>query len=193
MTPYEVYVDYLALKRHFTTDDYDYHRYNGRVRTSVAAFERRRDKWHFVRLARHRDPHGFLLANSVRRGRPPWVGDLSADESAEAEFVGWRKRVESLTYVLRTELAGLDADCMTPIDGRMPPIVVDYIGGRVSLETLTILAALTNATPTWRRRVKDVVVWPDVVRRVEKYRPFLEFDRDRAKAVVLGWLERVSD
>ena len=30
MTPYEVYIDYIALKKHFTTERYDYHKYYGK-------------------------------------------------------------------------------------------------------------------------------------------------------------------
>lgn len=30
--PFEVYQKYLAMKRHFTSDSYDYHKYNGKVK-----------------------------------------------------------------------------------------------------------------------------------------------------------------
>ena len=29
---FNLYVKYLALKKHFTTDGYDYHKYNGKIR-----------------------------------------------------------------------------------------------------------------------------------------------------------------
>ena len=44
MTAFETYGAYLALKRHFTTDQYDYFRYNGIVKYSAKSFENRRDK-----------------------------------------------------------------------------------------------------------------------------------------------------
>ncbi len=40
---FKTYVDYLALKRHFTTKTYDYHKYNGKVKVSFEAFQTRKD------------------------------------------------------------------------------------------------------------------------------------------------------
>ena len=47
MTGFEVYKMYLALKNHFTRDNYDYQKYNGKVSASEKAFEQRRDRFFF--------------------------------------------------------------------------------------------------------------------------------------------------
>ena len=51
MTGFEVYKMYLALKNHFTTDTYDYVKYRGKVNASEKAFEERRDRYFFKKLA----------------------------------------------------------------------------------------------------------------------------------------------
>ena len=51
MTGFEVYKMYLALKQHFTKDNYDYQKYNGKVSASEKSFEERRDRFFFKKLA----------------------------------------------------------------------------------------------------------------------------------------------
>ena len=52
MTGYEAFGIYQALKLHFTTDSYDFFKYNGKTNVSVNAFENRKDKYHFYKLSR---------------------------------------------------------------------------------------------------------------------------------------------
>ena len=50
--PFEVYQKYLSLKQHFSKKDYDYFKFNGKVRASASSFEKRKDKHHFIRLSK---------------------------------------------------------------------------------------------------------------------------------------------
>jgi len=47
VTPYQVYTEYLALKSHFTNKNYDYFKYNKKVRATLTSFNRRKDKYFF--------------------------------------------------------------------------------------------------------------------------------------------------
>ena len=76
MTDYEAYLNYLALKLHFSSE-YDFHKYNGKVSDTIESFEKRKDKYKFVRLSRKlSDPQilDFYLANFIR-GKE-WIGDF---------------------------------------------------------------------------------------------------------------------
>ena len=42
MTPFECYRDYVALKSHFSRENYDYFKYNKKSRLSVESFEKRK-------------------------------------------------------------------------------------------------------------------------------------------------------
>ena len=44
MTGYEAFSLYESLKLHFAKESYDFFKYNGKVSTSVEAFENRKDK-----------------------------------------------------------------------------------------------------------------------------------------------------
>lgn len=47
MAPFEVYVNYLALKSHFSSPKYDYFKYNKKVRASLTSFNKRKDRYFF--------------------------------------------------------------------------------------------------------------------------------------------------
>ena len=48
---YDIYVYYLAMKRHFTSN-YDFKQYNGKVKANVMSFENRKDKFFFYKLSK---------------------------------------------------------------------------------------------------------------------------------------------
>jgi hypothetical protein len=58
---FAMYIYYLALKKHFTSN-YDFFKYNGKVTASIDAFENRNDKYHFYKLSKRSDGKEFILA-----------------------------------------------------------------------------------------------------------------------------------
>jgi hypothetical protein len=82
MTAYDCFKEYLSLKNHFTKDSYDYFKYNGKVRTNLSSFEKRKDKIFFHKLAKHENVHGFLVANLVHNPKT-WIKELAYSEEAE--------------------------------------------------------------------------------------------------------------
>ena len=67
--PFEVYQKYLSLKQHFSKKDYDYFKFNGKVRASASSFEKRKDKHHFIRLSKiYKDEEitKFFVSNFVK-------------------------------------------------------------------------------------------------------------------------------
>ena len=68
MEPFEVYRYYLALRLHFTTDQYDVIKQQGRVRASKNAFFKRKDLMSIQKVAKtysDKDVVDFLIANFV--------------------------------------------------------------------------------------------------------------------------------
>ena len=63
--PYDAYVKYLALKSHFSQKNYDYIKYNGKVKAWRTTFETRKDKYFFYKLSKMKDPVEFLIANFI--------------------------------------------------------------------------------------------------------------------------------
>jgi len=65
MTPFESYTTFLALKNHFTTDNYDYIKYNGKVGAKPSSFDTRKDKYDCVIVKNGQHP--YLLKQYLRR------------------------------------------------------------------------------------------------------------------------------
>ena len=78
--PYEVYIKYLALKSHFSDLNYDYFKYNGKVKAWRSTFDTRKDKYFFYKLSKKKDPIEYLVANFIG-SNDFYIGNIRADES----------------------------------------------------------------------------------------------------------------
>ena len=48
---FDVYKTYLAVKLHFTSDTYDYYKYDGKVNAKLDTFTKRKDRYFFHKLS----------------------------------------------------------------------------------------------------------------------------------------------
>lgn len=193
MSPYDSYIMYLALKRHFTTDSYDYLKYNGKVNASREAFESRRDKYSFAKLAKKDDPKGFLLANFIV-DTDTWIGNLADDPAYDKIYVDWLRRNQALEYNFRLELdrLGDDVDALIRTMGDYPKLYEAYLWGSISIESMVILDSVLNFLPYWKKYINDSVVFPDHARKLQKYKPFVRFERTKMKQIMKErWLYNV--
>lgn len=62
---FEAYQKFLALHSHFYQDNYDYFKYNKKVRASYERFLNRNDKYFFRKLAKQEDLEGYIVANII--------------------------------------------------------------------------------------------------------------------------------
>jgi len=182
---FNAYVKFLALKKHFTTDNYDYFKYNGKVRANYETFMSRNDAYSFAKLAKKDDPQGLILSNLLIN-KNIWVRDL-LDSEGEARYTNWRKRIESLGYIFKSELAHLNDEYKQNFisrDGQHPLVMTLLLQKKISLETFTILAFITNIFSYWSEKVVDKHVSFDIINKSRKYKPFLEYDEQRFKDIV---------
>ena len=188
MEPFEVYRYYLALRLHFTTDQYDVIKQQGRVRASKQSFFKRKDLLAIRKIAESysdRDIVDFLVANFVSGDR--WGGVF--DSESKDRYLQWKKRMESISYTFKREVdkcvlvlekQGIKfTDLFTSIGGQHPPIVKLYLRNDVSIETLVILNKLNKFTEQLDVDLKDDLVWPDISRIIKKYSPFLNIQKDK--------------
>lgn len=183
---YNVYLTYLALGKHFTTDGYDFHKYNGKVKASADKFSTRNDVFFFYKLSK--EPHWFelMLSNFIKNPKI-WVRSL-LDDTAEEVYRAWKKRIDSLTYSFKSELGELKQsslqDNFTVTDGQMPHVMVLYLQKKISLETFSILAQVTNVYMYWEQNIVDKTVARDIIRLSKKYYPFLNIEKKKFSAIV---------
>lgn len=185
-TSFRAYIDYLALKKHFSSDGYDYTKYNGKVRASFDTFQTRNDAFFFYKLAKRPEYHEVLLSNIVKNPNV-WVRDLCEDE-ADKIYLDWKKRIDSLSYQFEKDLNKLKDDYksnyVVPSDGQHPHLMSIFLQKQISLETFSILTNISNVFPYWEKEIVDKVVARDIIRLSKKYYPFLGIDDKKFKDVV---------
>jgi hypothetical protein len=189
ITAFECYKEYLALKNHFSKPDYDYFKYNGKVRSNHESFEKRKDKLFFQKLAKHPDVHNFLIAN-LSDNEKHWIRDLAYSEDAEKTYKSWLKRQQSLTYVFKQELSKLDEDFNNNFackNNEHPLLLRKYLGGDISLETLCLLLEFTGAKSHWDSKMQYDLVYDAIKTKIEKYTPFIKADKEKLKTIVLDY------
>jgi hypothetical protein len=182
---FRAYVDYLALKRHFTTDSYDYQKYNGKVRASFESFQTRNDAFFFYKLSKNKNWHNIILANILKNPNV-WIREI-LEESGETIFAEWEGRIDSLTYTFKDDLSRLKenyAENFIPNNGQHPYVMTLYLQNKISIETFTILANISNVYDRWSNEIVDKVVARDIIRLSKKYYPFLEINRKKFSEIV---------
>jgi len=186
MTPFEAYKLFLAVKMHFTQPNYDFFKYNGKVNAQLDAFNRRRDKYHFAKLAKHKDPLGYLVAQYTAGNFNGWAGDLFAEEAGRI-YLDYLARQQSITYNFQSDLGKLEEGFISKFkvkDGQHPEALVMFRRGNISIETFTILNNHLNFFQLWDTRIDDTVLWPSIRERCLKYRPFIHYDKAKIKSIL---------
>ena len=195
---FDVYKTYLALKRHFNSDRYNYFNYsfkNRGVPARYTTYQNRNDVFYFESLAKdlkkHDEVEGFLVANFVYNPSM-WIGEMYGDECKRV-FTEWKKQIESLSYNFKEDIdtlydlidnfnnSGLGVELgfdriFTVEQGQHPVLLEQILGRHISLESAIIMNKILSFIGDWNNKIIDKVVWPDVCRRMIKYDPFLKID-----------------
>ena len=182
---------YNAIKLHFITDSYDYFKYHGKTNVTRDNFAIRKDKYTFYKLSRKyklEDLKNFYVANFLVT-ESNWIGEI-ANLEGEETYKQWQKRNQSLTYRFEQDIIGLLNATQTPNemlvveDGQYPLLLKELTYSTINFETVCILNNIMNFLPMWSKKITDDVVWPAWKRRIEKYTPFIEFDKDKMKSIL---------
>jgi hypothetical protein len=191
MTGYECFALYQALKLHFTSNSYDFFKYEGKTRVTVSSFEKRNDKYHFYKLSRKYHNRevllDFMVANFLDNEKL-WIGDLLLDD-AEMVYMKRQKFLQSLSYAFENDCRIIFDGTCTPndnltTDGGYPILLVNALRKEINIETLCILNMILNFLPMWKRKINDDIIWPEFCKKVEKYTPFIPKDIEKYKKIL---------
>jgi hypothetical protein len=187
MDAFNAYKIYTALKNHFVLDNYDYFKYNKKIKVSYDTFLNRRDKIFFAKLGNQKDTYleDFLVSNFLYDTKT-WIGELLSDQ-AEERYKNWKKKQESLTYYFKNEIEFL-ADYKSnefnqyfeSINGNHPQIIKMYMRKEISIETLTILDLILKFMHKTDKFIHDPI-YKEVSKLCKKYQPFLKCDLHKMK------------
>jgi len=193
MEPYDVYKAYLSLRLHFTTDNYDVIKQQGRVKASKQSFFKRRDLFSIKKISElytDKEVVDFLVANFVSGDR--WGGVF--DHDAKETYLHWKKRIESMSYTFEKEIDNMInhaernnltfSQIFSVAKNSHPEILKLYLKGSVSIETLVVLNKLNNYVEQLDSLLDKDVIWPDVSRIIKKYSPFLSINKEKYDNIV---------
>jgi len=189
----EAYKTYLAIRNHFKTN-YDYFKYNGKLKITQESFLKRRDKFFFAKLERKykkKELVYFFAANFIK-DENMWSGSLVGAES-EKVYLEWLKYAESMKYNFKLECEKLQNelemkdqkfDDLFTINNNSHPILLSkLLGGHISIETFSIMDIVLNFTARWNKVIDDFS-YDNVKLKVAKYKPFLPVDKDVYKEIM---------
>ena len=189
----DAYRTYLAIRNHFKTD-YDFFKYNGKMKVSNDSFLKRRDKFFFAKLERKYRKNElvyFFTANFIK-DEGMWSGSLVGSES-EKVYQEWLKYAESLKYNFRLDCEkiqdDLDSknlkfdDLFTINNNSHPMLLSKLLGGHISIETFSIMDIILSFTTKWDKTIDDFS-YDSIKRKVVKYKPFLHIDKDVYKEIM---------
>lgn len=188
MKPYDAFKLYMSIKMHFESDTYDCIKYNYKTSVTEKSFWKRRDKFHFAKLANKFDHPSELINFFVAQfaSEKKWVGDMLTDEDT---WTQWQKRNQSLSYTFEQDINKLYEkvnnfdELFKPTFSPYPTVVYYYMQGEISLETVVILDKMLGFTK--KLCVSDTIIWPEMKKRIQKYSTFVNPDLEKMKKIVL--------
>ena len=186
----DVYRTYLGMKQHFTNPDFDFFKYDGKVKASEKKYQERSDFYFFETLSRKlsdQEIKEYLLSSFVASDDPSkvWIGDIK--RSGKSCWLAWQKQRQSEQYLVSQDLdrlvvlleeEGHTFNDLFETMGGHPPLLRLFIKRSISLETLIILDMVLGFMKQWDKAFKDPL-WEMVSFKVRKYRPFLSINKNK--------------
>jgi hypothetical protein len=186
---YDLYCTYQAIKLHFTSEQYNFFHYDGKTKVSVDAFQKRRDKFLFHRLARkYRDDEmvPFLVSNFVYSDGN-WTKSL-LEEEAEQTYREWKRVTDSMSKVYVDDLQKIATketfnELFKVEDGQFPKLLVAFLQKDVTIETMVILNNIFDFIRIWDKKISDDIIYPKISRKIRKYGSFLNVNVEKYKTL----------
>ena len=181
-TGFAAFALYNSLKLHFTSDSYDYFKYNGKTNVSQDSFLKRKDKYTFYRLSRKyslEELRNFYVANFLQGDK--WVGDMNTADG-EQVYIKWQKTQQSLTYIFENDIIYLfdkyKPKEMFELSGNYPNLLKELMEDNIHIETIVYMNMMMGFLKVWKKEITDDIIWPNWELKMRKYQPFI-FDQDK--------------
>ena len=193
MEPIDVYLMYCAMKAHFSRKDYDFLTYKGKSRVPRDSFFKRKDRVFFVKLSKkysEKDLKNYFVANFIVE-KQGYIANFN-DENYEH----WKEKRNNFYDIFTEEIRPFVKD-FNPIfkvkNSEHPFLLKEYLGKRVSLETLVILDELIGFSKNWDRNLAEDYMWYDINKLMKNYKRFLTIDKNQYRIQLLKLIEESNN
>jgi|SRR6056300_1599906 len=192
---FEVYKTYLAVKLHFTSKSYDFHKYDGKINVKLDTFTKRNDRYFFHKLSKRYSSDDivyFFVSNFVADSKK-WIGNLLENEGAEA-YTKWRKYKESGTYHFRNDCVLVNDylgtnnirfdDVFRSVNGQHPRLLQLLIQRKIHVQTAVIFNSILSFGKVWDKSIKEKIIWPDLSFKIAKLKNFVSMNDTECKIIM---------
>ena len=192
MNSYEAYTLYLAVKLHFTSDNYDFYRHNAKVNSSFNTFLKRNDRFFFHKLTTKYNKEEMLdyfVCNFFHNSKT-WIGNLVRADG-ETIYNKWKKYNQSFTYNFRSDCVLLSNvindnsirfdDVFRVHNGQHPRLLRLLLSEKISVQTIIILDKVLSFIKRWDKDIAETIIWPEKSFKIKKLSPFIKFNLTKCK------------
>jgi hypothetical protein len=203
MDGFKAYKYYMAVKLHFTKDNFDVFKNRGNIKGTREAFNARNDRYAFEKLARKfpvdKDLIQFYVANFAYGNESA----VYASEEADTYLLEWNKRKQSITKVFSDDCSRILMDAYKNkikeegifdlTNKSYSSILKLFLGKQISLETVRILDDFRPMVEPWKENTSMLLLWENEIRRIEKSKGFVKYDTDKVAKVFNSFMEEVKE
>jgi len=187
MDGYKVWKLYMAVKLHFTTNQFNVFNNRGHVKGARDTFYTRNDRFIFEKLARkfptERDAIQYFVANFAY-GNTEVVYEPG---EGERNLTTWNKRKESISQVFENDLHAIslhlekeglsEKHLYEKSSGDFPELFKLYLGGYVTIESMVILNSYVNYIARVSPQLN--LLLGEECLRIDKCKGFVKFNAER--------------
>ena len=201
---FDVYRNYLAMKLHFTNQNFDYFQAGGKTNAKEETYRQRNDFWFFETLAKKytaQEIQELLLASFVlsEETSKVWIGDIKS--VGNNRYLVWKKQMETLSYTFSQDIdtmvqcveqgeytfATLFGATLSESQRRLPGALKLLCKGRILQITFLICDQAIDFMPLWDKYLIDPL-WQGISFKIKKIKPFLSIDVDKYRKVIYNKL-----
>lgn len=185
MNGYEVYLNYLNIKSHFSTDSFDATKYKN-VSAKPSSYRKRNDKNFFEYLAhRFKDEEikPLFIANMIEGER--YIIDLVDDlDTTLKTYRSWKKRMNRLSYLFENDCKNIKSfmdeknipfnNIFKPNKNKYPIIMRLMMEHHISLESYILLEKIFNLAKQYDKAYLKDHVYDEYSLRIRKYKCYFK-------------------
>jgi len=190
MEPIDVYIMYCAMKAHFSRKDYDFFKYGGKTKVSRDSFWKRKDRFFFVKLSKKYkteiEIRNYLVSNFIK-DKSGYIANFS-----EENYKSWLLRRSGFfdQFVIEMKPFIKEFEPLFEVkNSSHPKLLKEFLGSRVSLETMLVLDELVSFSKKWDKQLEDDIVWVDLKKLMKNYKGFLTINKNRYRIKLLKLIE----
>jgi hypothetical protein len=192
---FSVYKTYLAVKLHFTSASYDYHKYEGKINAKLDTFTSRNDRYFFHKLSKQYKEDeilDFFVANFAKDDKK-WVKSL-LENDGKGNYLEYRKYKESVSYHFRSDCSllydsiGGDMarfnDVLLVHNGQHPTMLRLLLQRKINIQSAIILDSVLSYSKNWSKDITEKIVWPKIAFKMAKLKGFVKYNETECKLIM---------